>query len=75
MFFGGEQCVGDPLRLALVAVGDWHALAAVTVVADGPFFHVADLDSEFDAMAKPVVVDGRRIIEPQEDITYEGLTW
>ncbi|GAA0512777.1 UDPglucose 6-dehydrogenase [Halorubrum aquaticum] len=35
----------------------------------------AALDSEFDAMAEPVVVDGRRIIERREGITYEGLTW
>jgi UDPglucose 6-dehydrogenase len=33
------------------------------------------LDDEFDAMATPVVVDGRRIIERREGITYEGLTW
>ena len=35
----------------------------------------ATLDDEFDAMAEPVVVDGRRIIEPTADIVYEGLTW
>ena len=35
----------------------------------------AALDEEFDAMAEPVVVDGRRIIERREGITYEGLTW
>ena len=29
----------------------------------------------FDAMADPVVVDGRRIIERRDGITYEGLTW
>jgi UDPglucose 6-dehydrogenase len=33
------------------------------------------LDDEFDAMAEAVVVDGRRIIERREGITYEGLTW
>jgi UDPglucose 6-dehydrogenase len=42
-------------------------------VTDWPEF--ADLDSEFDAMADPVVVDGRRIISRREGITYEGLTW
>jgi UDPglucose 6-dehydrogenase len=26
-------------------------------------------------MATPVVVDGRRIVERREGITYEGLTW
>ena len=36
----------------------------------------AALDAEFDAMADPVVVvDGRRIVECRDGITYEGLTW
>ncbi len=35
----------------------------------------ATLDEEFDAMATPVVVDGRRIVDPRPGITYEGLTW
>jgi UDPglucose 6-dehydrogenase len=43
------------------------------VVTDWPEF--ADLDREFDAMADPVVVDGRRVIARREGITYEGLTW
>ncbi|WP_254840529.1 UDP-glucose 6-dehydrogenase AglM [Natronomonas marina] len=43
------------------------------VVTDWPEF--ADLDAEFDAMANPVVVDGRRIVERREGLTYEGLTW
>jgi UDPglucose 6-dehydrogenase len=33
------------------------------------------LDEAFDAMAEPVVVDGRRIVRRREGITYEGLTW
>jgi nucleotide sugar dehydrogenase len=33
------------------------------------------LDSEFDLMAEPVVVDGRRIVRRREGIVYEGLTW
>jgi UDPglucose 6-dehydrogenase len=33
------------------------------------------LDEEFDAMARPVIVDGRRIISRREGVTYEGLTW
>ena len=33
------------------------------------------LDAEFDEMAVPVVVDGRRSIERRDGITYEGLTW
>ncbi|MXR40804.1 nucleotide sugar dehydrogenase [Halobaculum sp. WSA2] len=43
------------------------------VVTDWDEF--AALDSEFDAMADPVVVDGRRVIERREGLTYEGLTW
>jgi UDPglucose 6-dehydrogenase len=35
----------------------------------------AALEDEFDAMADPVVVDGRRIIRRRDGITYEGLTW
>ena len=35
----------------------------------------AALDEEFDAMATPIVVDGRRIITRREGLTYEGLTW
>ena len=50
----------DGAHLALV-VTDWDEFAV--------------LDGEFDAMATPVVVDGRRIVEPREGITYEGLTW
>ncbi|WP_324759331.1 UDP-glucose 6-dehydrogenase AglM [Haloarcula montana] len=44
-----------------VVVTDWDEFAA--------------LDDEFDAMADPVVVDGRRIVERRDGITYEGLTW
>ena len=43
------------------------------VVTDWDEF--ATLDAEFDAMAEPVVVDGRRIVSRREGITYEGLTW
>ncbi|MFD1514570.1 UDP-glucose 6-dehydrogenase AglM [Halomarina rubra] len=43
------------------------------VMTDWPEF--AALDAEFDAMADPVVVDGRRIVERREGIVYEGLTW
>ncbi|MBV0900422.1 UDP-glucose 6-dehydrogenase AglM [Haloarcula salina] len=44
-----------------VVVTDWDEFAA--------------LDAEFDAMTEPVVVDGRRVVEPRDGITYEGLTW
>jgi UDPglucose 6-dehydrogenase len=43
------------------------------VVTDWDEF--ATLDEEFDSMAGPVVVDGRRIVRRREGITYEGLTW
>jgi UDPglucose 6-dehydrogenase len=33
------------------------------------------LDGAFDAMATPVVIDGRRVVARREGITYEGLTW
>jgi UDPglucose 6-dehydrogenase len=35
----------------------------------------AALDDAFDEMRRQVVVDGRRIVEPREGLTYEGLTW
>ncbi|WP_058992755.1 UDP-glucose 6-dehydrogenase AglM [Haloarcula sp. CBA1127] len=44
-----------------VVVTDWDEFAA--------------LDAAFDDMADPIVVDGRRIIERRDGITYEGLTW
>ncbi|WP_135806406.1 UDP-glucose 6-dehydrogenase AglM [Halorussus marinus] len=43
------------------------------VVTDWDEF--AALDGTFDAMADSVVVDGRRIVERRDGITYEGLTW
>jgi UDPglucose 6-dehydrogenase len=45
----------------------------VLVVTDWPEF--ADLDEEFNEMATPVVIDGRRIIERRDGLVYEGLTW
>jgi len=47
--------------------------AGAVVVTDWDEF--ASLDTEFEAMADPVVVDGRRIVEPTDEITYDGLTW
>ncbi|WP_435364123.1 UDP-glucose 6-dehydrogenase AglM [Haloarchaeobius sp. DYHT-AS-18] len=43
------------------------------VVTDWDEF--AALDDEFDAMADPVVVDGRHVIGRRDGIEYEGLTW
>jgi UDPglucose 6-dehydrogenase len=46
---------------------------AALVVTDWPEF--GDLDREFDLLSTRVVVDGRRIIDRRDGITYEGLTW
>jgi UDPglucose 6-dehydrogenase len=46
---------------------------AAAVVTEWDEF--AALDEAFDAMADQVVVDGRRIVEPRDGMTYEGLTW
>lgn len=43
------------------------------IVTDWDEFAV--LDDKFDAMASPVIVDGHRIIERRDGVTYEGLTW
>jgi UDPglucose 6-dehydrogenase len=55
------------------AAGALDGAHAALVVTDWDEF--AALDDEFDAMVNPVVVDGRRIVERREGITYEGLTW
>jgi len=55
---------------AAEALEDAHAAAVVT-----DWDEFAALDAEFDAMARPVVVDGRHVIERREGIEYEGLTW
>jgi UDPglucose 6-dehydrogenase len=60
----------DYAESAADALEGAHGTAVVT---DWPEF--TDLDEEFDAMADPVVVDGRRIIGRREGLTYEGLTW
>ncbi|WP_142857096.1 UDP-glucose 6-dehydrogenase AglM [Salinigranum halophilum] len=46
---------------------------ACLVATDWPEY--ADLDAAFDAMAHPLVLDGRHCIEPREGLVYEGLTW
>ncbi|WP_277555498.1 UDP-glucose 6-dehydrogenase AglM [Halobaculum limi] len=48
--------------------------AGAAVVATG-WDEFAALDAEFDEMASPIVVDGRRVVERRDGITYEGLTW
>lgn len=54
--------------------------AAALTGADGALVltewdEFSELDEEFDGMSTPVVVDGRRCIERQNGIVYEGLTW
>jgi UDPglucose 6-dehydrogenase len=46
---------------------------AALVVTD--WKEISELDAEFDAMATPVVVDGRRAIDRRDGLVYEGLTW
>jgi UDPglucose 6-dehydrogenase len=52
------------------ALGDAHGALVVT-----DWDEFGALDGAFDAMKEQVVVDGRRIVEPREGMTYEGLTW
>jgi Predicted UDP-glucose 6-dehydrogenase len=47
--------------------------AGALVVTDWDEFTA--LDGAFDEMSSQIVVDGRRIVEPREGLTYEGLTW
>lgn len=47
--------------VAALIVTDWEA--------------ITELDVEFDAMATPVVVDGRRAIDRRDGLVYEGVTW
>ena len=56
------------------SAADALAGAAGAVVVTG-WAEFADLDEEFQSMAEPVVVDGRRIVAPTDEITYDGLTW
>ncbi|OYR38927.1 UDP-glucose 6-dehydrogenase [Halorubrum sp. Ib24] len=61
------------LAYADSAVAALEGASAALVVTDWDEF--AALDDAFDAMAEPVVIDGRRIIERCDGLTYEGLTW
>jgi UDPglucose 6-dehydrogenase len=47
--------------------------AAALIVTDWP--EIEALDEAFDAMATPVVIDGRRAIDRRDGLVYEGLTW
>jgi UDPglucose 6-dehydrogenase len=55
------------------AIDALDGVHGAVVITDWDEF--ATLDTEFDAMARPVVVDGRRIVKRRDGITYEGLTW
>jgi UDPglucose 6-dehydrogenase len=48
---------------------------AVAALVATDWDEFADLDEEFDRMARPLVLDGRRIVTPRSGIEYEGLTW
>ncbi len=52
------------------ALEDAHGAVVVT---DWEEFET--LDTEFDQMANPVVVDGRRVVTRRDGIVYQGLTW
>ena len=52
------------------ALADAHAAVVVT-----DWDEFAALDEEFDAMAEPVVIDGRNVVSRRDGLVYEGLTW
>lgn len=47
--------------------------SAALIVTDWP--EISALNKEFDAMANPIVIDGRNTIDRRDGIVYEGLTW
>ncbi|RLM57522.1 UDP-glucose/GDP-mannose dehydrogenase family protein [Halobellus sp. Atlit-31R] len=59
------------IEYAVSAAEALEGADAALVVTDWPEF--ADLDGEFDEMATPVVVDGRRIVTRRDGIVYEPL--
>lgn len=61
------------IEYADTAAAALNDAAAALVVTDWP--GITALDEEFDAMATPVVVDGRHAIDRRDGIVYEGLTW
>ena len=61
------------IEYAASAAAALDGASGAVVVTDWEEFGA--LNAEFDAMANPVVIDGRRVIERREGITYEGLTW
>ncbi|MWV65457.1 nucleotide sugar dehydrogenase [Halorubrum sp. JWXQ-INN 858] len=70
----------EPMRELLPEVTYADSAAAALDRADGAVVvtgwdEFAALDDAFDRMDRPVVVDGRRVIERRDGIVYEGLTW
>ncbi|WP_101294986.1 UDP-glucose 6-dehydrogenase AglM [Halegenticoccus soli] len=70
---GNMRALFPDVEYAPSAAGALRGADGAVVLTDWEEF--ATLDGEFDAMASPVVVDGRRIVERREGIEYEGLTW
>lgn len=67
------QEVFPELEYADAAEDALEDAVAALIVTDWDEFSM--LDSEFSTMTKPVVIDGRRVIEPRDGLIYEGLTW
>jgi UDPglucose 6-dehydrogenase len=63
----------DQVTYADSAAAALDGAHAALVTTDWPEF--AALDVEFDAMARPLVLDGRHVVARREGIQYEGLTW
>jgi len=83
---GGAEVVAydpvaiEPMRERFPAVEYADSAAAALDGANGAVVvtdwdEFATLDEAFETMVTPVVVDGRRIIQNRDGITYEGLTW
>jgi len=72
----GANAAGYRDRAIEYADSAADALAgAVAAVVATDWDEFAALDEEFDLMARPVVLDGRHVVEPRAGIDYEGLTW
>lgn len=63
------------LELRSVSSPDIALDGAVAALIVTDWLEITALDAEFDAMATPVVIDGRRAIERRDGLIYEGLTW
>ena len=83
---GARPVLYDPTEAAETLAGEFDGVEVADSAAEAldgasgtlvmtDWSEFSELDEEFDAMADPVVVDGRRIIARRERLTYEGLTW